>query len=297
MLSKVSTKAMTLGDIVMTIASSNLLTPFLLLSWLFVLLAPRKMYPWLVAIFVPAWCAIWWLISRPVPSDDDWAWLGRAFVELSLIATFMAAGIRHLSAAFAQRRKGHAEKLNWAPARTSIFATIVGTVVLKLGPVLAHLMGAPATVILLAAVLLASCLIAAISSIGKTHRQRARTVAFMLSISTLLIAIWPYKVAESARNFAGQRPYCILVADGGVSERLATSRWDLSPLIMRANESHAVGVNRHAYIVFSEGRSAHWSYMRGAFVNDPSPFHATDQLDPDTRCKPVANFVERLSWL
>lgn len=287
---------MTLGDLIRTILPVQLFLLFLLSCWLTVLLCPRRFFPWLVAILVPVWCAIWWLIARPVPSSDDWAFLTRGLVFVALFATLLVAGLRDLVAAFAKRRGEQEEKLNWVPARTSILATVVGALVLKLGPVMAHQIGVRATLILLLAVLAGSCLFAMVPQIRSIHRRRAGTVAFMLFVSLLLIAIWPFTVAQSAKNFARERPYCILVADGDFSERLATGRWDLSPLIMRASEGQGTVANRHAYLVLGEGRSAHWSYMRGEFVSDPSPFHSTDQLDPDTRCAPVAGFAERLPW-
>jgi hypothetical protein len=287
---------MTLGDIIYTVLTPQLLLLYFMSCWLLVLLCPRQWYPWLVAILFPVWCAIWWLMTRPVPSSDDWSFLGRGFMALGLLATLVAAGLRALIATFAKRRREPIGKLDWVPARASILATVLGAVVLEIGPVLAHRVGALATLVLLVVTLAGSGALALYPKVRKIDRRRAGTVAFMLFVSLFLIAIWPFSVSEGARNFAKGRPYCILVADGEKSERLANSRWDLSPLIMRASDGHRTGINRHAYIVLGEGRSAHWSYMRGEFVNDPSPFHSTDQLDPDTRCAPVAGFVERLPW-
>lgn len=287
---------MTLGDIIQTVLPAQLLLLFLLSCWLFVLVCPREMFPWLVAILIPVWCAIWWLMVRPVPSSDNWAFLGHGLFALALLATLVVAGIRDLVAAFAKRRGERVEKLNWAPTRTSILATIVGTIVLKLGPILAHQVGVRATLTLLLAVLVGSGLLATVSQVHAIHRRRAATVAFMLSISLLLIAIWPFTVAESARNFARGRPYCILVADGGYNDRLATSPWDLTPLIMRAHEGPQSAANRHGFIVLGEGKFAHWSYMGGEFISDPSPYLASDGLVPVTRCTPVPAFADRLPW-
>ncbi len=287
---------MTFGDLIQTLLPAQLLLLFFMTGWLFVLLWPREGYPWLIAIIVPVWCAIWWLMTRPVPSSDDWSFLGRGFMALGLLATLVGAAVRGLVAAFANWRSEPLKKLHWAPAQTSVLATIVCAMILELGPTLAHRIGASATLAFLLAMLVVSGLLATISRPGTIHRRRAGTIAVMLSISLTLIALWQFTVSESAKAFVGGRRYCILVADGERSERLATSRWDLSPLIMRANDSHSIAVNRHAYIVLGEGRSAHWSYMRGGFVHDPSPFHATDQLNPDRRCAPVAGFVERLPW-
>lgn len=287
---------MTLGEIIQTMLPAQLLLLFFTTSWLFVLLCPREWFPWLVAILLPVWCAIWWLMTRPVPSSDNWSFLGRGLTALGLFATLVAAVLRNLVAAFARRRREPSNRLNWAPAWTSVVATTACAIVLELGPVLAHQVGASATLALLLVMLVGSGLLATVSRIGTIHRRWARTVAVMLSVSLVLITVWPSTVSESARTFAGGRPYCILVADGEKSERLATSRWDLSPLIMRANDNHANGINRHAYLVFGAGRSAHWSYMRGKFVNDPSPFNSTDQLNPDRRCSPVAGFAEQLPW-
>jgi hypothetical protein len=287
---------MTLGDIIQTVLTPQLLLLFFMTCWLLVLLCPREWYPRLVAILVPVWCATWWLMTRPVPSSDDWSFLGRALMTLGLFATLGAAGLRNLVAAFAKRRGDPVEKLDWEPARTSILVTVVGATVLEFGPDLAHRVGALATVASLVVLVAGSSALALHPKVRKNHHRRAGTVAVTLFVSLLLIAIWPFTIAESAKNFARGRPYCILVADGGRSERLASSRWDLSPLIMRASDGHRIGINRHAYLVLGEGRSAHWSYMRGEFVDDPSPFHSTDQLDPDKRCAPVASFVERLPW-
>lgn len=287
---------MSLGDIIQTVLTPQLLLLFFMTCWLFMLLCPREWYPWLVAALVPVWCSTWWLMTRPVPSSDDWSFLGRGFMALGLLATLVAAGLRDLVAAFAKWRREPVEKLDWVPAWTSILATVLVTVVLELGPDLAHRIGALATLVLLVVTIAVSGALALHPKVRKIGRRCAVTVAFTLFVSLFLIAIWPFSVGDGARTFAHGRPYCILVADGGRSERVATSRWDLSPLIMRASDGHRIGINRHAYLVLGEGRSSHWSYMRGEFVYDPSPFHATDQLDPDRRCTPVAGFVERLPW-
>lgn len=288
---------MTLGDIIQTILPAQLLLLFLFTCWLFVLVCPRDMFPWLVAILVPVWCAILWLMARPVPTSENWSFFGRGLMFLGLLATLLVAGLRDLAAAFAKRRGALVEKLNWVPTRMSILATVVVAFVLEFGPSIAHQIGVRATLILLLTVLAGSGLLATVSRLRAVHRRRAATIACIVSISLLLIAIWPFTVGESARTFAQGRPYCILVADGGYNDRLATSRWDLSPLIMRAHESSGKTANRHGFIVLSEGQFAHWSYMGGEFITDPSPYLASDGLVPATRCTPVLDFVERLPWL
>ncbi len=287
---------MTLGDIIQTVLPAQLILLFLMTCWLFVLVCPREMFPWLVAILVPVWCAIWWLMARPVPTSDNWAFLGHGLFALALLATLVTAGLRDLVAAFAKRQTKSVGKLDWGPVRTSTLATIIATIVLKLGPIMAHQVSVRATLIFLLAVLAGSVVLSTVSRSRPVLRRRAATIACILSISLPLIAIWPFTVAESARSFARGRPYCILVADGGYNDRLATSRWDLSPLIMRAYEGRATAANRHGFIVLGEGRFAHWSYMGGEFVTARSPNLASYGLVPVTRCTPVPDFANRLPW-
>lgn len=265
-------------------------------TWLFVLICPRKAFPWMLALLIPFWCCSWWLIYRPVPTHSDWAWFGQGLLIWALIFALVAMFIRRQVARFIERRLPDLDELNWRPARLSALGAVLGTLILELGPAIAHATSALAALTLIALGFFGSAVLAWLAKSRTARRDVAATSAFVFALGIVLIAIWPFEVCRAAARYAQESPYCILVADGDKNERLARSRLELSPLIMRANEYGTLALNRHAYIVMENGGHAYWSYMQSEFVDELSSSHAADQLYPDKRCQPELSFIEKLPW-
>jgi hypothetical protein len=102
-------------------------------------------------------------------------------------------------------------------------------------------------------------------------------------------------VTRSAREIAGEKPYCIQVADLQADYRAARTLFDLSGLMMRAK----IFDQHHAILVVGDETQPslfHWSYHRGRFVpgvlNETIAGHG-----PVLACESRRNFVDTLPTL
>lgn len=102
-------------------------------------------------------------------------------------------------------------------------------------------------------------------------------------------------VTRSAREVAGDKPYCIQVADTQADYRPARTLLELSGLMMRAkifDQHHAI------LVVGDETRPSlfHWSYHRGRFV--PGVLNATiPGHEPALSCEARRHFIGTLPAL
>lgn len=102
-------------------------------------------------------------------------------------------------------------------------------------------------------------------------------------------------VTRSAREIAGDKPYCIQVADLQADYRSARTLLDLSGLMMRSK----IFDQHHAVLVVGDETQPslfHWSYRRGRFVpgvlNAAIPGH-----EPVFSCESRRNFIGTLPAL
>lgn len=102
-------------------------------------------------------------------------------------------------------------------------------------------------------------------------------------------------VIRSAREIAGDKPYCIQVADIQADYRAARTLLDLSGLMMRAK----IFDQHHAVLVVGDETHPslfHWSYRRGRFV--PGVLNATiPGHEPVLSCESRRNFIGTLPAL
>lgn len=277
---------------------ASLFIPFFvvgLCSSLLLLVWPRSHYPYLIAALTPVWFVLYWMASRPTSSSDGWAWFGEAILLLAFLAAFVAIAVRLIIAAipFIPSLSGDGP-LDWTSARVSALTVVLAGAIFEFAPTLARTWSA-STVLLLLIILSAAGW-----ALVRRRWKRDQSIAYplataaTLSVAVVSIAVWPFTIVAAAQRYAGDREFCLLVGDGDYSARPAANLMELTPLIMRATESSGWARNRHGHIVLADGRSAPWSYMRGAFVADPrgSGIGRSGQ-----RCLPEKNYIAELPLL
>jgi hypothetical protein len=120
-------------------------------------------------------------------------------------------------------------------------------------------------------------------------------LAIGLSLGIVLsIQSWS-TVIEQAKATAGNKPFCIQVADNGqASYRSAGALLDLSGLTLRSQSQ----VLHHAILVVGDGEDPqlyHWSYRKQEFV--PGALNQRAGRGPSITCIPRRDFAEALPVL
>ena len=256
-----------------------------LFVFLLLLLAPRRSYPWAVAVAVPAYTGSWWIIGRPLPSGDDWGSLDRAIISIALVVGVLPALCRFL---LDMRRRELALRpdLDWRPAQVSIVFVAIWGVAWLLTPAIPILAG-PAICFVLGIVLTVAVFVAA-------QHVRAKRVSFntagtALAIGMLAVAWWPMVVTTAAERRAAGRPYCLMIAQGD-RYRMASTLLDLTPLVMRGREGGRSASTFHGELLIAGKERRNWSYDRFDFFDQASDF-------TPPHCDARPGFARTLAWM
>lgn len=260
------------------IALSIILCVFLLL-----LLTPWRLYPWAIAATVPTYSWLYWVITRPLPTSDDWGALDRAIILIALFVGILPAFGRFL---LARRSKMDSPpELDWKPTQASCAFVAVWGGAWLLTPAIPILIGNATS--------LAVGLLLSIAMFGAARYIRHNRVLFATAGTALItgvaaILIWPVAVVAAADQRAAGRPYCLVIAHGR-NYRTANNLLDLTPLIMRGREDGRSASNFHGQILISGQSNRNWSYKYVDFFDTSS-----DNTPP--HCVTRIRFARDLPW-
>lgn len=237
-----------------------------------------RSYAWAIAIAGPVYAWLYWIMTRPLPSNDNWGSIDRAIVWMALFFGVLPAVIRLL---LTRRRS----EVDWRPAQaSSLFVAIWGGAWL-LTPTVPSLVGA-ATCIAIG--LLLTLAMFGMATRATRHRPLFISAGTALLVGAVAILIWPLAVVAAAEKRAAGRPYCLLVSHG-VKYRTANNLLDLTPLIMRGREGYGPAMNYHGEILVSGEANRNWSYDYRDFVD-----RSSDQTPQ--RCEAAIGFARELPW-
>lgn len=249
------------------------------------LVTPRNLYGWTLAVLVLATTWLAWEIGRPLSMSEDWGALGRMLATGAILVWLAAYGLRALID-FIVSRKFPVDRIDYRPFRASL--AIAGTFWCGwwfAAPLARWLGGWP--------VLLAGG-VAAIFLLALGWRTDRGNWVFASIGATILVGIaaiwsWPPIVARAAEDRAAGQPYCIMIGDGDRDYRPARTMLDLSPLLMRATEVPSLR-NQHALVILSAGGGLHFSYRGRLFERG---FEGAEYVDHPL-CTPQRDFARSL---
>jgi len=252
---------------------------------LFLFFTPRRGYGWVLAVLVLAVGWIWWEINRPISMSDDWAPLGRMLATGAMLLWLAAYALR-MGIDWIVGFKFPRDAIDYRPFRVALAICITAWAGWLLGPPLARWLGG--WPVLLGGVAAASFLLL----LGR-RADRGQWIFLGTGLTILAgvagILSWPSAVASAAAARAAGQPYCIMIGDGDGDYRPARNMLDLSPLVMRANESPYLR-NQHALLIFRGGGGLHFSYRRGQFERG----HEGDEYVDHPLCTPRHDFAGAL---
>lgn len=251
--------------------------------FLLLLLAPRKFYPWAIAITVPTYVWLYWIISRPLPFSDGWGALGRGIILIAMVLSMSSALVRFLL----DKRRSNIDllpDLDWRPAQVScLFVAIWGGAWL-LTPAIPMFAGAVTCV---AVTSLVSFAMFGAARFIPGNRLLFSVAGIALISGIPAILMWPTVVIAAAERRASGKPYCLVVAHGG-NYRTAQALLDLTPIVMRGRESNISASNFHGELIIGDDRR-NWSYKFADFREK-----AGDHTPP--RCEAKIGFARNLPW-
>lgn len=252
--------------------------------FLILLFAPRQSYPWVLALTVPVYAWLWWVISRPLPSTDNWGDLDRAIVSLAMMFGITPAIFRLLLT----HRRGPdlPSDLNWKPTQATCLFVMIWFGAWILTPAIPAVIGANRCIV---AALTVNIVLVGISRFSGHYRLFVTTAAGALITGIIAVLVWPLSVVAAAEEKAAGRPYCLVVADG-LGYRTARNLMDLTPLVMRGQESGRSASNFHGQLLISGESHRNWSYARIGFFDT-----SIDNNPP--KCKDMIGFARNLRWL
>jgi hypothetical protein len=145
-----------------------------------------------------------------------------------------------------------------------------------------------------------ACILGGIGLAGMINRWRRPGSALVWSSALVLysmsgISPWPAPwLVRDAEHIAGNRPYCIQVAEGG-DYRQADSWWDFSPAAMRVKIQSDLAMQFHAILAVGSGSEPavyNWSY-RPMSWRKKTRSYAT----PVVSCMPKPSFGADLPYV
>lgn len=153
----------------------------------------------------------------------------------------------------------------------------------------------PATYAWLIAAAIAGAMIALVF-VSDWHIRAGAIAALMVYVLSF-VYLWPdpRTAIERARAIAGDRPYCIQVADGGADYRPGVSLADFSSLTMRA-EGIRPSFQLHAVMAVGEKGDFdlyNWSYRNQDWMTLNTN---GDLRTPVIRCRPQKDFLDTLPY-
>jgi hypothetical protein len=252
---------------------------------LFLLLAPRKIYGWVLGVFVLAVGWLSWELGRPMSMDNDWGPWGQMIVMGAMLLWLAAYGLRALIDLIVSR-KFRLDPIDYRPFRAGLAIVLTGWSGWQFASPIARWVGGWTLLIIGAAVSLFLLTFAWRSVRG---RWVLIPVGATIIVGMVNILSWPPAVARAAEARAVGQPYCIMIGDGDGDYRPARTVLDLSPLLMRATESPHLR-NQHALLIFRGGGGLHFSYRRERFEQG----YEGDEYVDHPLCTPRPFFAAQL---
>jgi hypothetical protein len=252
--------------------------------FLLLLLAPRRAYPWVIAATVPTYASLYWIINRPLTINDNWGEIDRFIISIALFLGILPAVGRVLLVAL--RSDLHlSPELDWKPTQASCIFVVIWGGAWLLTPAIPAFAGATTCI---AIGLLVSVAMFAAGYCIPSNRANFTTAGTALITRAAAILIWPITVIAAAEQRTAGRPYCIVVAHG-INYRTAKTLLDLTPLIMRGQESRSSAWNFHGELLISGETARNWSYERFDYFDE-----ASDHEPP--HCAAKIGFARHLPW-
>lgn len=255
--------------------------PLLFLFW------PRAQYPWLLAVSIPFYVWVTWLVTRPLSRDAGWEYIDRGIFSI-LIFLGMAALAGRAAFSGSLWKNHNLGVLNWRPFKVSVGCTLLASAGWLFTSPFAHLVGAR---FLIVASAIAIPIFAFVQRKFSNRDYQIMSLALTIVAFSGLIAIliWPSIATSAAKRLAKDEEYCILVTDGRGGYREATSLFELSPLTMRSLEFMGRAYGNHGQILFADGKALHWSYRKMKFEGYADSYERRD-------CRLKQHFVEHLHY-
>lgn len=252
---------------------------------IFLLLAPRKIYGWVLGVLVLATGWLSWELGRPMSMDNDWGPWGQMIVTGAMLLWGAAYGLRALIDLIVSR-KFRLDPIDYRPFKAGLSVSLTGWSGWLFAAPVARWVGGWTLLIAGAAVALLLLTFAWRSARG---RWVLIPVGATMVIGMVNILSWPSAVARAAETRAAGQPYCIMIGDGDGDYRPARAVLDLSPLLMRATESPNLR-NQHALLIFRDGGGLHFSYRREQFERG----YEGDEYVDHPLCTPHRSFASQL---
>ena len=251
--------------------------------FLALLFTPRQSYPWAIAVAVSIYAWLCWIITRPLPISSNWGAVDRFIIWVALFLSIIFALLRLM---FVRGRvEAASAEVDWKPAQVRSLFVVIWAGAWVLTPAIPALVGAVTCVVI---GLLISVTVLGIARHMPRHRVICVTTGTALITGALAVLIWPVAVVVAAEERAVGRPYCLMVAQG-INYRTATNLLDLTPLIMRGQESRRSAANYHGELLISGEVNRNWSYEQADFLD-----RSRDSKPPT--CVAAVRFARNLPW-
>ena len=250
---------------------------------LLLLIVPKQSYPWAIAVAVPAYAWLCWIITRPLPVSDNWGSIDRFIISTALFLGMIPAFCRLLVAY--RRSVDLPSDVDCAPTQASCLFVAIWGGAWFLTPTVPLFAGA-ATCLVIG--LLLSLAMFGIPIRVARHRVLFISAGTALITGVIAILIWPLAVVAAAEKSAAGRPYCLVVAHGA-DYQTAANLLDLTPLIMRGREGNSLGLSYHGELLTSGEANRNWSYDHRDF------FDETSDHEPPS-CVATLGFARKLPW-
>jgi hypothetical protein len=256
----------------------------ILCIFLALLLTPRQSYPWAIAVAVPVYAWLCWIITRPLPISSNWGAVDRFIIWVALFLSIIPALLRLMFVR--QGVEDSPSEIDWKPVQVSSLFVIIWGGAWLLTPAVPALVGAATCIVI--------GLLISVAMFGIARRMPRQRVIFVTAGTALItgaiaVLIWPLAVVLAAEQRAAGRPYCLMVAQG-IDYRTANNLLDLTPLIMRGQEGRRSAANYHGELLISGEANRNWSYEQVDF------FDKSRDNKPPT-CVTAVGFARNLPWL